>query len=99
MVLKAARLAQKRIDLVVLVPGGRLPRALKLAVVHLADPVLRIDEVGRHPVPTPVGRGVALRRRSDELRPEVGNDLEVDADLATALLQDLRGLRGLRQML
>src|SRR5215831_19936553 len=39
-----ARLAQQIVDLRVLVPGRRLPGALELAVVHLAYPVLGVDE-------------------------------------------------------
>ena len=48
------------VDLGVLVLGRRLPGAVELAVVHLADPVLRIDEVGRHPVDPQVGRRFGL---------------------------------------
>ncbi len=33
------------------------------------------------------------------MRPKVGHDLQIDADLAQALLQNLRGLRGLGEML
>ena len=90
-----ARLAQQRVDLVVLVVGRRLPGAVELAVVHLADPVLGIDEVGRDPVHPHVGRGLGLGGCGGQVRPDVADDLEVDADLRQVALEELGALHAL----
>src|SRR5688572_31851013 len=58
-----------------LFPYTTLFRSVELAVVHLADPVLRIDEVGADPVHPHVGRGLGLGRGRGQVRPDVADHL------------------------
>src|SRR5882757_6896426 len=78
---RGAGLAQQRVDRGVLVIGRGLPGAVELAVIHLADPVLRIDEIGADPVHPHVRRGFRLGRGGGQVRPDVADHFQVDADL------------------
>src|SRR5216684_4011755 len=60
-------LAQKLVDPRVRAPARGLPGSVVAAVIHLADPVIRIDIIGADPMNPHVGGGLGLSRGTGQI--------------------------------
>jgi hypothetical protein len=69
------------------------------AVVHLADPVVRIDVIGADPVDPHVGSGLGLGRGAGQICKGVVDQLQIDADRRQITLKQLAGVNRLLQRL
>src|SRR5215831_194636 len=78
------RRLEQLVDLRVLVEARRLEGAPLPGVEHLADPVVGIGVVRADPIHDEIGRRLRLLHALDHGRPQLADQLGLDADLAEA---------------